>query len=363
MVKQELEEIEESTISPNPYKIIVVVAVLLLFSLLSPILFTQFSSFIDFSNSEYIGDSIGIMNPFITIISVILTFFAFKIQFDANVKQLEIFNKSVRNSKIAESNKFLDLQIENLDMLIFDLEEYIKDLKQRLELIELYTNYNSLNIFEYRPLSRISFARLKNILQNDRKLVYQYLKIKCSKDDLESLWLKKYSKLYSRIGSIPEYFEDIYGRSDRFSEKIELYFQYFQSESTSIYQSISILHRNIERVDELVDIAKMLNIFLNSYKSIVEKPLEEKSNNDIITISNLFVGLHEELTRWYYKTDIDLSGLLIGINNLIVETNRNSNGIVMFKDRLRSDVNNTFYSTDSPVDELEQIKEWLLKLK
>lgn len=61
------------------------IAVLLaLFSFLSPLIFTR-SGIVDFSNTGQIGDTTGgIMNPFIGMVSIIVMFLAFYMQFKAN---------------------------------------------------------------------------------------------------------------------------------------------------------------------------------------------------------------------------------------------------------------------------------------
>lgn len=64
--------------------LIAIAVIILLFSFFTPYLFTK-SGFIDFSKTGNIGDTIGgIMNPFIGIVSIIVMFLAFYMQFNAN---------------------------------------------------------------------------------------------------------------------------------------------------------------------------------------------------------------------------------------------------------------------------------------
>jgi hypothetical protein len=64
--------------------LIVIAFIILLFSFFTPYLFTR-NGFIDFSKTGNIGDTIGgIMNPFIGIVSIIVMFLAFYMQFNAN---------------------------------------------------------------------------------------------------------------------------------------------------------------------------------------------------------------------------------------------------------------------------------------
>ena len=59
----------------------------ILMVLLLPVLLTQIPyCIVDFSNTGQIGDTIGgIMGPFVAIAAAVLTFFAFWVQFKANI--------------------------------------------------------------------------------------------------------------------------------------------------------------------------------------------------------------------------------------------------------------------------------------
>lgn len=68
------------------------ISILLILILLSPLLFTRSCSWTpNFSsnNTGNIGSTFGIMNPFIAIIAALLTYLAFKTQYDANQKMLK----------------------------------------------------------------------------------------------------------------------------------------------------------------------------------------------------------------------------------------------------------------------------------
>ena len=62
----------------------------IIFAILAPFIFTRCCGFIVFDNETgVIGDTFGIMNPFIAIAAAIITFAAFLIQYQANVNMLE----------------------------------------------------------------------------------------------------------------------------------------------------------------------------------------------------------------------------------------------------------------------------------
>lgn len=82
------------------------IAVLLaLFSFLSPLIFTR-SGIVDFSNTGQIGDTIGgIMNPFIGMVSIIVMFLAFYMQFKANKIMQYQFERNQFESQFFEMLK------------------------------------------------------------------------------------------------------------------------------------------------------------------------------------------------------------------------------------------------------------------
>lgn len=91
--------------------IIVISFLLIGFAFFAPSLFVKEASLdIDFSNTGQIGDTIGgIMNPFIAIAGVLLTFLAFYIQYKANRLQRDLF----RDELDEQSEQFRKTQFEN----------------------------------------------------------------------------------------------------------------------------------------------------------------------------------------------------------------------------------------------------------
>lgn len=121
----------------------IISAVLVLFSFIAPALFIGEPWFgLDFTETGQIGDTIGgIMNPFISIAAVIVTFLAFYIQYQANEtqkqalrEQNEDFKNQIRQQEIdSQKTKFekqfyemLRLHKENLNDIVIT-----QQLKQR----------------------------------------------------------------------------------------------------------------------------------------------------------------------------------------------------------------------------------------
>ncbi|MCC6271186.1 MAG: hypothetical protein IT190_07905 [Microbacteriaceae bacterium] len=85
-------------IKNNIIKILLIVSgVLVIMGFLAPIIFTNetSNSRFDFTNTGQIGDTIGgLMNPFIALAGVFITFLAFYMQLKANEIQIRLFNKT-----------------------------------------------------------------------------------------------------------------------------------------------------------------------------------------------------------------------------------------------------------------------------
>ena len=92
---------------------------LLAFIFFAPFIFTRSCSWTpDFSDSGQIGDTFGIMNPFIAIVAAILTFIAFWTQYQANKKMLEKDEKQEVEHQFYE---MLRIHKENVNELKWDL--------------------------------------------------------------------------------------------------------------------------------------------------------------------------------------------------------------------------------------------------
>ncbi len=89
--------------------ILIISGIVILFSFISPMIFVQESVLdLDFSLTGSIGDTLGgIMNPFIAISGVFLTFLAFYIQFKANRLQRDLFRQELDYNKF--ENQFYEM--------------------------------------------------------------------------------------------------------------------------------------------------------------------------------------------------------------------------------------------------------------
>jgi len=106
--------------------LILVSALLITFSFIAPKIFTNTSYYqqIDFKNTGAIGDTIGgLMNPFIALAGVFITFLAFYMQLKANKIQIEQFNKNqTEQTNLLKEQLFFRL-VDNLNQRIINFSD------------------------------------------------------------------------------------------------------------------------------------------------------------------------------------------------------------------------------------------------
>jgi len=111
--------------------ILIISGVVIIFSFFTPMIFVQDAVLgLDFTSTGPIGDTIGgIMNPFIAIAGVFLTFLAFYIQFKANRLQRDLFRQELDYNKF--ENQFyemLKLHKDNVNEIQLDeVKLYIQE--------------------------------------------------------------------------------------------------------------------------------------------------------------------------------------------------------------------------------------------
>ncbi|WP_396637716.1 putative phage abortive infection protein [Maribacter sp. R77961] len=160
---------------------------LVIISFIAPWLFTlENISILDFSDKGAIGDTIGgIMNPFIGLAGVILTFLAFYLQYKANQIQIENFNAQLQQDRehfqnqINEQKKqFSKSQVES----------------QFFEMIRLHKeNVSEISLEVSSPLKKTkSIVTGRNAFEhllNEVSLIHQVLKYHFVNEPLEDDYL------------------------------------------------------------------------------------------------------------------------------------------------------------------------------
>jgi hypothetical protein len=175
-------------------KVLIITSVVVLFiSLFTPLIFTQsnFSTSLDFSDTGEIGDTIGgIMNPFLTIVGILITFLAFYIQYSANNAQIKRLEKA-ENSQIQAINQQHFFRIaDNLNQKITTFNTSTKQGYEALnQIIEELDNDISNQCFQlgrriicYNPevISNDKWEQLEEELKRSR----HYLDILNLKDEI-----------------------------------------------------------------------------------------------------------------------------------------------------------------------------------
>lgn len=179
--------------------ILIISGGLILFSFFAPIIFIQKSAFgITFNGTTgAIGDTIGgIMNPFIAISGVFLTFLAFYIQFEANKLHRKLFRQELDYNKF--ENQFyemLKLHKENVNEIQIDeLILYVKTSENGdKEIDRADKTINGRKTFKY--------------LKSEFEIIYEIAK-KHFPDEEPKVWINKaygiffsgISKYYSQDG-------------------------------------------------------------------------------------------------------------------------------------------------------------------
>lgn len=193
---------------------------LILFSFFAPYLFSKIQTEISFdSNSGVIGDTIGgIMNPFISISGVILTFLAFYIQIKANENQLRLLQLQLRAEKLVETEREKILLEKKFSLFILDLKILYEDLNTKIELIrEFNTSLKGENLdFVFLPKTHLN-NKFNDIYSFERQEIFNCYNLFFS--DINENWLNEFSKLYRNLEIFKNYIEGAYLLSENFYEK------------------------------------------------------------------------------------------------------------------------------------------------
>lgn len=139
------------------FGILIICLIFLLFSFFAPYFFTNTNlteEFIINERTGHIGDTMGgIMNPFIAIAGISLTFLAFYIQYEANKQVQNQFDITLKNQRIEKENNEQTWLKEKIESRFFELlkihRENVSDFKLkgksgRPVVIDMYDEFNRL---------------------------------------------------------------------------------------------------------------------------------------------------------------------------------------------------------------------------
>lgn len=267
------------------------------FSFIAPFIFTRNTSCInlDFSNTGQIGDTLGgIMNPFIALGGIFITFLAFYMQIKANQIQIKQFETGILNEK---QNKIQDEKKSsyyNLSILEIDLGEIKEDIIEKAKRIKEYFDLEKQDNLNTNTLFRTPSRKYSRVLETDRLEIYKgFTFFLFGKEN----WLKNYSKLYNILDFLPELFDSIYQKyefhsSDIFEKKMNI-----RGELIKLMDDFSKVINNYYVTDPQnylnIPEVKICNTAIESYYRIIQEsvdinqiPISEtdfnKINNEVL---------------------------------------------------------------------------------
>ncbi|WP_428070393.1 hypothetical protein [Chryseobacterium gambrini] len=259
--------------------LLIISILIIIFSFFAPTVFTKaaIKSNLDFTGTGQIGDTLGgIMNPFIALGGVFLTFLAFYMQIKANQIQISQFNDGITNEK---ENKIIDekkLSFYNLSLLIIDLDDIIDDIKHKSERIKEYIDLEKQDDLYTNYLYRTPSKKYSRVLETDRLQIYKGFIFFLFEQES---WLKSYSSLYNILDYLPELFNTIYQKYENHSADLFEKKMILRGELNNLMNNFSQLINNYHSQNPLnylnIPEVKISNNAIYSYYNIVNENVDE----------------------------------------------------------------------------------------
>ncbi|UBM59203.1 hypothetical protein LAG90_00830 [Marinilongibacter aquaticus] len=257
--------------------LLILAFIALIFSFFAPKLLVQpsKSEALDFSRTGQIGDTIGgIMNPFVAITGVILTFLAFWIQFQANKLQYKQ-NVNNRERDFAEKKKEKDEYLkDNLRLVHFDLKEIIRDVKSNLPLLKNFYEMENSKPVQTNILKRTAQSgSFKNVLEMNRLVVFNAFQRYIPKDS--GTLFGRYQSTLEHLSAL---FENLHLVLDNHVTKK---FEELTSIVTDLKVALDLASGMISKKDvepispEVLD---LLNKLISEYYLVINEALDENGN-------------------------------------------------------------------------------------
>lgn len=187
------------------FLILIISLIFLLFSFFAPYFFTSTTfgkNIITSEETGLIGDTMGgIMNPFIAITGILLTFLAFYIQYQANKQVQNQFDITLENQKLEKENNEQTWLKEKIENRFFELlkihRENVADFKLkgksgRPGVIEMYDELNRLfkTISLWYTFEKSELVNEKDWLKRTTEITYLMFFFGLGNNSTESLTLK-----------------------------------------------------------------------------------------------------------------------------------------------------------------------------
>lgn len=281
---EEENKTEENNSWDKPTKwILGIASFFLIFSFIAPSIFVSkaFSPILDFSETGPIGDTIGgIMNPFIALVGILLTFLAFYMQIKANEIQKKIFYDGLKAEKKKEENFEKKDAEYKLNLLEIDLENITLDIKEKAFKIKEYYEAERKKPFDANILFRTPSNKYTRILDLDRLSIYKGFKIFLSADEK---WLKAFNRLYSTLDYLPLFFDQIYTiyenhANTKFKKKSKVtkLLLEFNDKGGEILSNYKTEHKDTNYLE--FPASKCINEAMGKYYEIIAKNYDKDGN-------------------------------------------------------------------------------------
>lgn len=273
-------------------KIILGVSILvILFSFFSPLIFTSASSSksFDFTETGQIGDTIGgILNPFVALAGVLLTFLAFYMQIKANQIQIDQFHDGLQKEKDLRVLIEKKDSYNKLSLLKTDLTAIQSDIKSKSENLKEYYEKEKDQPFQTNFLKRTSSKNYSRILEIDRLGIYQGFSLFLShRED----WIKDFSRLYNILDFLPEFFQDLYNKYDYHSKDL-------------FDKKMVVRNSLVQLMDQL---SKIINAYLqeNNQENYLSFPVSKLANDTIARYYAIIDESYDENRNPIKETDFE----------------------------------------------------------
>ena len=273
------EKQDEKMWGPLVIIILCIAGLLLLFSLFSPYLFTRITDKVDYQFNEHtgvIGDTFGIMNPFIGLIGILLTFLAFYMQIKANQLQRDQFKASIREDKALFLRNEKIEAYNSLELLSVSLDSVIKDIGEKGEKINEYEKNLRDKPYNSHILKRTPSRDYSRILEINREAIFKSFRFFANSNT------ENFNKLYNLLDFLPEFFQDFYPRvtnyiKESFEDKMSLRKQIleFLDENAALL----VIYKQELGADYLMnENAALANETINRNYKIIEKNYDDSGN-------------------------------------------------------------------------------------
>ena len=180
--------------------LIILVCLFILISFFTPYLITNKSVIpIDFSQTGPIGDTIGgLMNPFVSIAGIIITFLAFYMQFRANKLQRELFNEQIKIER-EQFREELEEQREQFTKNAVETKFYEMIKLHKENVNDIFTTQLTVNPDKTKQISSIHGRKNFEFFLDEIGIAYYVAKKIYKAESNEFCFQKAYSIIFHGI--------------------------------------------------------------------------------------------------------------------------------------------------------------------